>query len=199
MPSREPILSRGNPEKIFYIVYRKDGKQIEEKAGRQIKDAVTAARAAAIRGSKIRGAKSNAQLRAEKDVDKARMTITRLWETYALYRARRKSLAPDRRRFDQHIHPAFGEKIPEEVDPLSLDRFRAKLTKTISAKTKKPLSPTTIHHIMALLRQIVNFCVLPPGRGRYGGRGGACRTPFGGRRGEGEREDQSGIGRRAIN
>jgi integrase len=46
------------------------------------------------------------------------------------------------------------------VDPLSLDRFRAKLSKSISAKTKKPLSPTTVHHIMALLRQIVNFGVL---------------------------------------
>ena len=150
----------GKPEKIFYIVYRKDGKQIEEKAGRQSKDAMTAARAAAIRGSKIRGAKSNAQLRAEKNADKARMTISRLWETYALYRVRRKSLAPDRRRFEQHIRPAFGDKIPEEVDPLSLDRFRAKLAKTISGKTKKPLSPTTVHHIMALLRQIVNFGVL---------------------------------------
>jgi hypothetical protein len=39
----------GNPEKIFYIVYRNDGKQIEEKAGGESKDATTAARAAAIR------------------------------------------------------------------------------------------------------------------------------------------------------
>lgn len=34
----------GKPEKKFYIVYRKDGKQIEKKAGRQTKDAMTAAR-----------------------------------------------------------------------------------------------------------------------------------------------------------
>lgn len=28
----------GKPEKIFYIVYRKDGKHIEEKAGRNYKN-----------------------------------------------------------------------------------------------------------------------------------------------------------------
>ena len=33
-------------EKIYYIVYRKDGKQIEEKAGRQFQDSMTAAKAA---------------------------------------------------------------------------------------------------------------------------------------------------------
>ena len=40
----------GKPEKIFYIRYRKGGKMIEEKAGRQFQDDMTAARAARLRG-----------------------------------------------------------------------------------------------------------------------------------------------------
>ncbi len=42
-------------EKIYYIVYRKDGKQIEEKAGRQFQDSMTAAKAARIRAECIAG------------------------------------------------------------------------------------------------------------------------------------------------
>ena len=40
----------GKPERVYYIFYRgKDGKQIEEKAGRQYADDMTPARAAGIR------------------------------------------------------------------------------------------------------------------------------------------------------
>jgi len=43
------------PEKIFYIRYRKEGKLIEEKAGRQSVNDMTAARAATMRATKIAG------------------------------------------------------------------------------------------------------------------------------------------------
>jgi len=36
------------PEKIYYIIYRRNGKLIEEKAGRQYQDDMTPARAAGI-------------------------------------------------------------------------------------------------------------------------------------------------------
>ena len=45
----------GRPERIFYIFYRKAGKQIEEKAGRQYVDKMTPARAARIEPSALRG------------------------------------------------------------------------------------------------------------------------------------------------
>ena len=45
----------GNSEKIFYIHYRKDGKLIEEKAGRQFKDDMTPAKATKIRTQRSRG------------------------------------------------------------------------------------------------------------------------------------------------
>ena len=42
----------GKPEKIFYIRYRKGGKLLEEKAGRQSED-ITAARAAILRAERM--------------------------------------------------------------------------------------------------------------------------------------------------
>ena len=42
-------------EKIFYIFYRREGKQIEEKAGGQYADDMTEAKAAGIRADRIRG------------------------------------------------------------------------------------------------------------------------------------------------
>ena len=42
-------------EKIYYIMYRKDGKQVHEKAGRQYQDDMTPSRAAGIRSERIEG------------------------------------------------------------------------------------------------------------------------------------------------
>ncbi len=42
-------------ERIYYIIYRKRGKQLEEKAGRQFRDKMTPARAARIRTDRING------------------------------------------------------------------------------------------------------------------------------------------------
>ena len=44
-------------EKIYYIRYRKNGKLVEEKAGRQLQDNMTPARAAGVRSQKIEGNK----------------------------------------------------------------------------------------------------------------------------------------------
>lgn len=49
-------LSRSEkPERIYYIRYRKNGKEVEEKAGRQFQDAMTASRAAKIRAECLEG------------------------------------------------------------------------------------------------------------------------------------------------
>ena len=45
----------GKPERIYYVRYRKDGKETEEKAGRQFQDDMTPARAAQIRTQRIQG------------------------------------------------------------------------------------------------------------------------------------------------
>lgn len=59
-------LSAGNKERIYYIAYRKKGKQIEEKVGRQFQDSKSAARAARIKGYMIDGkSPTNPEVRRE--------------------------------------------------------------------------------------------------------------------------------------
>ncbi len=53
-------------EKVYYVVYRKDGKQIEEKAGRQFQDGMTAAKAARIRAECIAGIRMPSNLKSNK-------------------------------------------------------------------------------------------------------------------------------------
>ena len=55
------------PEKVYYIVYRnREGKLVEEKAGRQNKDDMTPARASKIRARRIHGDElSNEERRQE--------------------------------------------------------------------------------------------------------------------------------------
>ncbi len=48
-------LEKGTKEKVYYIVFRKNGKLVEEKAGRQFQDKMTPARASRIRDQKIAG------------------------------------------------------------------------------------------------------------------------------------------------
>jgi len=75
--------TRGHLEKIYYIAYRKDGKLIEEKAGRQHRDAMTPAKAANKRARRIEGKElSNKERReaekAAKAAEAGKMTVTRL-------------------------------------------------------------------------------------------------------------------------
>ncbi len=58
-------IPKGN-EKVFYIYYRSNGKQIEEKAGRQFADDMTAAKAAGIRAERSKGKEPSNNARREK-------------------------------------------------------------------------------------------------------------------------------------
>ena len=72
----------GSKEKIFYIRYRKDGKEIKEKAGRQYKDSMTARRASLLRAMRINGSElTNTQRRSKNKELKAKQvwTFDLLW------------------------------------------------------------------------------------------------------------------------
>ena len=152
--------STGKEEKIYIIWYRRDGKVFHEKAGRESIDGMTAAKANALRIAKMEGRlPSNKAQREAEAALKERMTVDKIAQEYFRLRIKTKSLGSDRSKYNVHIKPALGDKIPEEVDPLALERFRAGLSKTQSTRGKKPLSKTTIHHIMSQLRAIINWGV----------------------------------------
>jgi integrase len=146
----------GKQERIYYIRYRKNGKLIEDKAGRQIEDAMTPARAALKRSEKISGKIPTNQeerdhKRAERDPENGRWTIDKLWDEYKKQRKPGKGLDVDAYRYDKFLKDAFGGKEPSDFVALDIDRIRLKLQKIKSAQTVK--------HILNLLTWIINFGV----------------------------------------
>lgn len=147
--------STGKPDRVYYIRYRRDGKAVEEKAGWQTLDDMTAARANIRRSERMEGkALSNteqrAQAQAEKDDEASRWTINRLWEEYKAQRSP-KGIVQDANRYKNHLADDFGGKEPSEIVTLDVDRLRLRLLK------KK--SPQTTKHVLALLRRLINFGV----------------------------------------
>jgi integrase len=143
------------PEKIYYIMYRRNGKLIEEKAGRQYQDDMTPARAAGLRARRIEGEELPNTERREADrianQAKEQWTIASLWKEYKEQKSDSKSLCIDKIRFEMYLDNGFGSKEPQDIIQLDVDRLRINLL--------KKLSPQSVKHILALLRRIVNFGV----------------------------------------
>src|SRR4030067_300386 len=68
-------------ERVYYIVFKQDGKVFEEKVGRQFKDDMTPARAARIRGERIEGKRQSRQEIREAAAGMI-WTVDRLWQEY---------------------------------------------------------------------------------------------------------------------
>jgi integrase len=138
-------------EKVYYIMYRKKGRLIEEKAGRQFQDDMTPARAAGLRADRIDGKQpSNKEKRAaEKAAKVTKWTIDKLFDEYRKGRSKNKALKVDEGRYEKHIKPVFGHREPKDLAPLDVDRLRINLL--------KKLSPQTVKHVLNLLTWIINF------------------------------------------
>lgn len=139
-------------EKVFYIVFKKDGKVIEEKVGRQYKDAMTPAKAARIRADRIEGRRpSSKELRAQRKAEKEEIkwTISNLWDAYKVSKPALKGVVSDENRFKNYIKLSFGDKEPKEITSSEVDNLRVKLL--------KKRAPATVANILELLRRIINF------------------------------------------
>jgi integrase len=146
----------GKPEKIYYIRYRRNGKMVEEKAGRQHQNDMTPARASGLRTKRIEGrelpnrGRREAELAAKK-AEESKWTIGRLSETYFASRPEGKARKTDQGRFDNYLKAEFGDKEPHEIAPLDVERLRIRLL--------KKLSPQTVTHILNVLIWITNYGV----------------------------------------
>jgi len=138
-------------EKVFYILFKKDGKLLEEKAGRQYADNMTEAKAARFRGERIEGKrKSRKEIREERKQKKAQpWTFDRLWEEYKKTNPGLKGLVQDENRFTLHVSPALGKKEPRDLVPLDIDRIRIAL--------QKKKKDATVRNVLEIIRRIINF------------------------------------------
>ena len=130
-------------EKIFYIMYRKDKKQVHEKAGRQFVDDMTPARAAAIRARRIEGNEpSNDEKRVQAETEKqaaaGKWTINRLWLSYQENNPGLKGMSTYKSCYSLHIEKDFGGKEPQNIFPLDIARVKNNLLKKVGMQLTQP-------------------------------------------------------------
>jgi integrase len=138
-------------EKIYYVVYRRQGKKYEEKAGRQFRDDMTAARAAALRGAKIEGLRpSNTARRKKEKEEKADLwTFNQLWEEYKKRHAANKALTIDDYRYERHIKGPLGNRRPQDLNLETVEKIRDNLLKA--------MRPGTARNVLQQITRIAKF------------------------------------------
>lgn len=153
----------GKPEKVFYIYYRKDGKQVEEKVGRSIRDNMTPAKASRIRAERIEGRQmtNNERRIAEqiaKDAEGGRWTVDRIFSAYKESHPTQASLKSWVSIFNTHILSAsISGKTPDELVSLDIERLRRDVSNKKNKRTGKPLSDQTVKHVLSLLKRILRW------------------------------------------
>jgi integrase len=149
-------LGRPGLEKVYYIVFKKDGKVLEEKAGRQYAGNMTPAKAAGIRSDRIEGKRispkeKREQEKALKEARKKKWNIDRLYTKYKEQNPQLKGWPTYDSQYKKWLKPAFEKKEPKNIIQLDVDRLRLKML--------KKRSPQTVKHVLALLRRIIRFGV----------------------------------------
>lgn len=143
-------------EKVYYIVFKKDGKVHEEKAGKQYADAMTPARAASLRTEIMEGRRPGRKLareieRQEAEAEKRKVTIGKIWDDYQLLNSSKKSLITDQYNFKNHL-TELADRRPEDLLTIDILKLRKKVE-------SKNLSPATVKHVIVLLRMLINWGV----------------------------------------
>lgn len=143
----------GTTERIYYIRYYLDGKTIEEKAGRAVRDNMTPSKASKIRALRIdKKQLPNKQRRAvsrQKAIEK-QWTFQELYDAYSLHRPGKKSIEADQIRFNKHLRPFISNKTPVQINPSDVQAIR-------SAAENAGLSAQTVRHILALMMRLSNY------------------------------------------
>jgi integrase len=135
-------------EKVFYIVFKRNGKYHEEKVGRQYVDDMTAAKASRIRAERVENKRpSRKEIREQQKAVK--WTISALWDEYRATHPENKSLRNEERKFDRNLRHSIGRKEPGELLPIDVDRVRLKL--------QREGKHTTAARVLELLRRTINF------------------------------------------
>jgi integrase len=158
---------KGKPgeERVYYIVFKQDGKVVEEKAGRQFADNMTPAKAAGRRAERIEGKRrSRKEIReqalADKQAEAAKNTIGKLWEMYKASLPDRNDWITDTSLYRLYLKNEFSSKILDEIRTTDIDALRQRTLKLGK-------SPQTVKHILGLLRRII----------RFGVKKGLCQAP----------------------
>lgn len=139
-------IGRNGTENVYYVLYKKDGKLIESKVGRQYADNMSPSKASRIRSDYIEGN----SLPASQKRKEVRWTLSALWESFERHKKDElKSFRDDRYRYHKHVAPSLGDKLIEELCTLDIERLKRKIP--------KKLAPATVKQILSLIKRMIRF------------------------------------------
>lgn len=141
-------------ERVYYILFKKEGKLHEEKVGRQYADDMTPAKAAMMRAERIEGKRmSRKELREAgeeaRKIEQQKITIGKIWNEYQQLNSSKKSLITDKYNFNNHL-TGFIDKKPDDIITIDIQRLRHHLE-------LKGLRPASVKHVLVLLRMLINW------------------------------------------
>lgn len=149
-------IGKPGEEKVYYIVFKRDGKTIEEKVGRQYADAMTPAKASGVRTERIeRKRLSRKEMKAKQlqaiEAEKKCVTLADVWELYQSSMPERKNWATDKSQFQLYLSH-FADQSPTTISTQQIDALRIRAQ-------QQHKSPQTVKHILALLKRLIRFGV----------------------------------------
>jgi len=140
-----------NQDQSFFIRYKRNGKSVEEKAGRS-NQGWNAEKAYQLRTERMSGTtaagnelQSNSELLSLQD-----WTFSKIFSEYLRLRNKLKGRANDIYRFKNYLEKEFANITPSCVTQDDIERFKHNLQ-------NRNLKPATIRHVLELLRRIANF------------------------------------------
>ena len=136
-------------EKIYYAVWKaSDGKITETRLGRQYRDGMTPAQANKQRSLLMTG-KEKTRKQKREDAKEKRWTLDALWDSYRKTKPDSKSMSVDQNRYENHIKPTLGKKLPSDLVSTDIQK--------IIQKNLKGKSPQTIKHVIDLIKRLCNY------------------------------------------
>ena len=140
-----------NQDQSFFIRYKRNGKSVEEKAGRS-NQGWNAEKAYQLRTERMSGTSaagnelhSNSDLLSQQD-----WTFSKIFSEYLRLRNKLKGRANDVYRFKNYLEKEFANITPSCVTQDDIRRFKHNLQ-------NRELKPATIRHVLELLRRLANF------------------------------------------
>lgn len=140
-------IDQSGEEKVYYAVYKKDGKAVETKLGRQYQDDMTPARANSKRVLLMTGKEKTLKEKREQSKEK-KWTLNNLWQEYRSTKPDNKSMIVDGNRYEKHVKKYVGKKTPSELVPGDIENIKKRL---------KNKSPQTQKHVVHLVKRVCNF------------------------------------------
>ena len=142
-----------NQNQSFFIRYKRNGKSVEEKAGRS-NHGWNAEKANQLRIEKMAlicesGIESQS---SSGPVEQKKLTFSKLFTEYLRLRHNLKGRANDIYRFKNYLEKEFANVTPADVTEGDVERFKHNLQ-------NRYLKPATIRHVLELIRRLSNFGV----------------------------------------